>query len=92
MSKKIEIGCSWANHCGHGKDTIETDTFEAFIAELEKFFEEMCGMSCVDSFYAWGEGDAGFEWDNDSLPRNRDLSDVWKSVKKDLKVFFDACD
>ena len=91
MSKTIEIGCSWANGCGHGKDTIEVDSFDALVAELEKFFEEMCGMSGVDSFYAWGEGDAGYEWDNEDLPRNKDLRNVWNSVKKDLEVFFDEC-
>mgnify|MGYP003306664023 CR=1 FL=1 len=58
---------------------------------LENFFKEMCGMRGVDSFYAFGEGDAGYEWNNESLSRNKDLSDVWESAKKDLEIFFNAC-
>ena len=88
--KTLEVGCSWAGHCAHGKDTIEVDSFDALIAELEKFFEDMCGMSGVDSFYVYCD-DEGYEWDNDYLPRNKDLSNVWKSVKKELNDFFNAC-
>lgn len=90
MSKTIDIGCSWAHGCGHGSDTIAVDTFEDFVEELEKFFEEMCGMGGVDSFYTSGGEEAEYEWSNDDLPRNEDLSDVWSSVKEDLKTFFDA--
>ena len=88
--RTIEINCSWANGCGHGKDTIEVDSFNALIAELEKFFEEMCGMSAVDSFCVYCD-DEGYEWDNDYLPRNKNLRNVWNSVKKDLEIFFNAC-
>lgn len=92
MSRTIEIGCGWANGCGHGEDTIEVDSFDDFVAKFERFFDGMCGMSAVDSFYAFGEGDAGHEWDNEGLPRNKDLSNVWKTKKKDLEIFFNACD
>ena len=88
--RKMEIGCSWAGHCACGKRTIEADSFDAFIAGLEKFFEDMCGMSGVDSFYVLC-GDEEFDWDNEDLSRNKDLSNVWKSVKKELNDFFNAC-
>ena len=91
MSKTIEIGCSWANGCGHGEGTIEVDSFDAFATELEKFFEDMCGMSGVESFGVYCD-DEEYEWDNYDLPRNMDLTDVWGSVEKDLEIFFNACD
>ena len=36
--------------------------------------------------------DEEYEWDNYDLPRNRDLTDVWEKVEKDLEIFFNACD
>ena len=89
MSRTIEIGCSWADGCGHGEGTIEVDSFDAFATELEKFFEDMCGMSGVESFGVYCD-DEEYEWDNYDLPRNRDLTDVWSSVEKDLEIFFNA--
>lgn len=91
MSRTIEIGCSWADGCGHGEGIIEVDSFDAFAAELEKFFEDMCGMSGVESFGVYC-GDEEYEWDNYGLPRNRNLTDVWKKVEKELEIFFNACD
>ena len=90
MSRTIEIGCSWADGCGHGEGTIEVDSFDDFAIELEKFFEDMCGMSGVESFGVYCD-DEEYEWDNYGLPRNRDLTDVWSSVEKDLEIFFNAC-
>ena len=90
MSKTIEIGCSWANGCGHGEVTIEVDSFDDFVARLERFFDGMCGMTAVESFGVYC-GDKEYDWDNYDLPRNRDLSDVWSSVEKELNDFFNAC-
>ena len=90
MGKTIEVGCYWANGCGSGETDMEVDSFDDFVAKLEKFFEDMCGMTAVESFDVYCNGEE-YEWDNCDLPRNKDLSSVWKKVKKDLKIFFDAC-
>ena len=90
MSKTIEVGCSWADGRGSGGKKIEVDSFDDFVAELEKFFDGMCGMSGVESFGVYCD-DEEYEWDNYDLPRNRDLTDVWKKVEKDLEIFFNAC-
>ena len=90
MSKTIEIGCSWANGCGHGEVKIEVDSFDDFVARLERFFDGMCGMTAVEAFGAYCD-DKEYEWNNYGLPRNMDLTDVWSSVEKDLEIFFNAC-
>ena len=91
MSKTIEVGCSWASGCGNGETEMEVDSFDDFVAKLEKFFDGMCGMTAVESFGVYCD-DEEYEWDNCDLPRNKDLTDVWKKVKKDLEIFFNACD
>lgn len=90
MSKTIEVGCYWAKGCGSGETDMEVDSFDDFVAKLEKFFDGMCGMTAVESFDVYCD-DEEYEWDDYDLPRSKDLSSVWKKVKKDLEIFFNAC-
>lgn len=84
---KLNVECCWGNHSTRCEDTLDVSSFDNFIKQLEDFLAVSCGVTAVDSFNVNFCGEC-FYWDNDTLPRNKDLSDVWNGVEKDLKEFW----
>jgi bisphosphoglycerate-dependent phosphoglycerate mutase len=95
----FNLFCSWADYCASKEGTIEANSYNELFEEMQKFFEEACGFTGVESFEISSpylekgeedneEGDELYEWDCDNLKRNQNLADVWNKVKREIKEEF----
>ena len=93
------IQCSWVDYCASMDGTLEANSYDELFEEMQKFFEEACGFTGVESFELsrpyledWEEDDGEepdmYECDWDNLRRNQNLADVWNKVKKEIKEEF----
>ena len=90
----FNVNCYWADNCADAEDTFDVSSVDGLLDELVGFFEECCGLSgvegfdidCVDNEFNVDIDPYG--WSNENLRRNRDLSDVWDKVKKEIKEYF----
>ena len=78
--------CSWNNHCDLSETTAEINSLEDLLNELDEFLEDCAG---VEAFSISLDGcDDCFSWDDEDLPRSKDIGDVWNKVQKQIKQWF----
>ena len=88
---EFSIYCWWdGGNGGHEKHDVYPKSMDELLAAVEKTFIEGAGaIYGVDSFDIVCEYTPyEYQWDNDYLPRNRTLSDVWDEERENIKEYF----
>jgi hypothetical protein len=87
----FNVSCYWADLCASAEEVVVASSIEELLEAMEDFFEEACGITAVDGFSiecVEREDLYPYEWDNENLKRNRNLSDVWNKERKNIKEYF----
>ena len=87
----FNVSCYWADNCASYDISIDVSSVDELLEQMEGIFEEACGITAVEGFYIEcgdREDMYPYEWDNEDLRRNRDLSDVWNKERKNIKEYF----
>ena len=94
IAMTFEVNCYWADNCADAEITVTVSSIDELLTKVEAFFERSCGLSGVEDFCIECTDNEfnididPYEWSNENLRRNRNLSDVWRKVRKDISEYF----
>ena len=92
---KFTIYCYWADGCASHSSKVEASTSDELLKKIEETFRKACGaIGGIESFTIVRQDrdvmdkDYEYDWDNRTLIREEDLSDVWKDERNNIRKFF----
>jgi len=89
------VTCSCGDVNSLDSMTVEVNSIDELITEIEGFFEDEGGIEKVKSFFVEpcsdedkGRCPGGYEWDINEVKKHQTLEDVWKGECQGIKNWF----